>query len=124
MRAIFVCVVALAIVDGGAGSGASLPTALAAGDGGAPAAYVKLKLDVYPKSAKAIVTWGAKKLGPPPIELERPRGSGPIDLVIKADGYLDHHTRLFTDRNDRLSVTLRPVGGRPSGPPATDAVTP
>lgn len=76
---------------------------------------VKLKLEVYPRSARAMVTWGAKKLGPPPIELERPRASGPIDLVVKADGFLDHHTRLFTDRDDRLSVSLRSVR---NGPPA------
>ncbi len=124
MRAFGACMLALVVVVVVDAGGASLRAAFAGGDGGAPAVLVKLKLDVYPKSAKVIVTWGAKKLGPPPIEIERPRGSGPLDLVIKAEGYLDHHTRLFTDRNDRLSVTLRPIGGRPAAPPAADPLTP
>lgn len=75
---------------------------------------VKLRLDVAPRSAKPVVWWGRQKLGEPPLTIERPRRSGPMNLVIKANGYLDHHTRLFTDRDDRLSVVLvRP----------TDAVT-
>jgi hypothetical protein len=71
---------------------------------------VKLKLGISP-AVRATVHWGRKRLaetkpGEMTVELERPRGSGPLDLVIRADGFLPHHLRLFTDRDDRLSVRL------------------
>jgi hypothetical protein len=78
---------------------------------------VKLKLVISP-AVRATVHWGRKRLaetrpGEMTVDLERPRGSGPIDLVVRADGYLPHHVRLFTDRNDRLSVRLtRPEEAR------------
>lgn len=67
---------------------------------------VKLRLDVAPRSARPVVWWGKQKLGEAPLTIERPRRSGPLNLVIRAEGYLDHHTRLFTDRDDRLAVVL------------------
>jgi hypothetical protein len=71
---------------------------------------VTLKLTVTP-AVKATVNWGAKVLarlepGKMDTELTRPRGSGPLDLEIKAEGYLPYHTRLHTGRNDKLSVRL------------------
>ena len=71
---------------------------------------VTLKLSVTPQ-VKALVMWGAKqmaKLAPGGMETEiaRPRGSGPLDLEIRADGYLPYHTRLYADRNDKVSVRL------------------
>jgi hypothetical protein len=71
---------------------------------------VTLKLSVTP-AVKATVNWGAKVLarlepGKMDTEITRPRGSGPLDLEIKAEGYLPYHTRLHTGRNDRLSVRL------------------
>jgi hypothetical protein len=68
---------------------------------------VKLKLWVTPVTAE--VVWGAKRLGTAgkePLEIERPRGSGPLDLVVRATGYLPFHTRLFTDRDDALTIRL------------------
>jgi hypothetical protein len=89
-------------------------------------AQVLLKLSVTP--VEADVYWGGKKLGvagKQPLELRRPRSSGPLDLVIRAEGYLPYHTRLFTDRDDRLTVRLwRPdeatglLGWKPPLPPA------
>jgi len=71
---------------------------------------VTLKLNVTPQ-VKAVVQWGAKvvaRLEPGKMEAEitRPRGSGPVDLDIKAEGYLPYHTRLYADRNDKLLVRL------------------
>jgi hypothetical protein len=71
---------------------------------------VKLKLTVSP-AARGGVFWGRKRLaevqpGQMTVELERPRGSGPLDLVVRADGFLPHHLRMFTDRDDRLSLRL------------------
>jgi hypothetical protein len=47
------------------------------------------------------------------VEIERPRDSGPLDVLVRADTFLPHHIRLFTDRDDRLSVRLiRPEEAR------------
>jgi hypothetical protein len=70
-------------------------------------ATVRLKLSVLPVTAE--VVWGAKRLGTAgrePLEIERPRNSGPLDLVVRAPGYLSFHTRLLTDRDDTLTVRL------------------
>jgi hypothetical protein len=71
---------------------------------------VKLKLSVSPP-LKAVVMWGGKQVakltpGSMDAELSRPRGSGPLDLEIRSEGYLPYHTRLYADRNDRVSVRL------------------
>ncbi len=76
---------------------------------------VKLRLWVTPVTAE--VVWGARRLGTAgrvPLEIERPRGSGPLDLVVKAPGYLPFHTRLFTDRDDTLTVRLIAPAAAPS----------
>jgi hypothetical protein len=71
---------------------------------------VKLKLTVTPATA-GVVLWGRKKLaelkpGQMTAEIERPRGSGTLDVLIRTPLFLPHHVRLFTDRDDRLSVRL------------------
>lgn len=69
---------------------------------------VKIRLNVGPP-VDAVVFWGGKKLGTAgkkTLELERPRGSGPLDVVIRAAGFLPYHTRLLTDRDDKVSVRL------------------
>ena len=60
---------------------------------------------------KATVNWGAKMLarlepGKMEAEVTRPRGSGPLDLEIKAEGYMPYHTRLYTGRSDKLGIRL------------------
>jgi hypothetical protein len=103
------------------------PVAPAAGAGGSPAEgdqdlraeepeqdprseLVKVKLVITP-AARGTVHWGRKKLadllpGQMTVETERPRNTGPLDLLVRADGFLPHHVRLFTDRDDKLSVHL------------------
>jgi hypothetical protein len=71
---------------------------------------VTLKLSVTP-AVRALVMWGGKqmaKLSPGQMEADivRPRGSGPLDLEIKAEGFLPYHTRLYADRNDKVNVRL------------------
>lgn len=71
---------------------------------------VTLRLSVTPP-VKALAMWGGKqvaKLAPGSMDAEivRPRGSGPVDLEIKADGYMPYHTRLYSDRNDKISARL------------------
>lgn len=67
---------------------------------------VRLRLEVVPKSARAQVFWGRKNLGQAPLDLQWPRRSGPLEIVVRAEGYLDFHTRLFTDRDDRWVVRM------------------
>ena len=55
---------------------------------------------------QAHVYWGRKDLGVAPLEIVRPRGSAPLDLLIQAPGCLPLHTRAFTDRDDTLSLRL------------------
>jgi len=50
------------------------------------------------------VFWGRKDLGVAPLELKRPRGSGPLDLLVVAPGSLPLHTRAFTDRDESLAL--------------------
>ncbi len=55
---------------------------------------------------QAHVFWGRKDLGVAPLEISRPRGSGPLDVLVVAPGALPLHTRLFTDRNETLALRL------------------
>jgi hypothetical protein len=69
----------------------------------APQVTLKLVADA---NRKAHVFWGRKDLGVAPLEIRRPRGSGPLDLVFVAPGFLPLHTRAFTDHDETLSVRL------------------
>lgn len=71
---------------------------------------IKVQAD-SPKGAH--VYWGPKDLGVTPLEIPRPRSSGPLDLILRAPGYLTVHTRAFTDRNDRIAVHLIPETDAP-----------
>jgi hypothetical protein len=61
---------------------------------------------------KALVKWGRKTLGvistPRALVVERPRDSGPLDLVIHAGGYMPVHTRAYTFSDQHVSVKLTP----------------
>jgi hypothetical protein len=60
------------------------------------------------------VLWGRKDLGLAPLEITRPRGSGPLDLVVVAPGYLPLHVRAFTDRDDKIAPRLYAESEAPS----------
>ena len=71
---------------------------------------VNLKLSVTPQ-VKVLVMWGGKQVarlspGNMDAEISRPRGSGPLDLELKAEGFMPYHTRLYADRNDKVNVRL------------------
>jgi hypothetical protein len=61
---------------------------------------------------RARVRWGRKTLGvipaPRPLVVVRPRDSGPLDLVIRASGYLPVHTRAYTFSDSRVVVKITP----------------
>jgi hypothetical protein len=66
---------------------------------------VKIKVIVDARR-QAHVTWGRKDFGVAPLEIERPRNSGPLDLIVVAPGYLPLHARALTDRDDVLNLRL------------------
>jgi hypothetical protein len=79
------------------------PERAAPGAAGGPEVTIKLLADA---NRKAHVFWGRKDLGVAPLEIRRPRGSGPLDLLFVAPGFLPLHTRAFTDHDETLSVRL------------------
>ena len=92
----------------------------------APPANVHIAVRAVPK---AYVSWGKKSLGLSPVTLERPRDSGPIDLVLRAKGYLTVHTRAYSFRNESLVVQMTRVedsvkllGARIAPPPVAGPV--
>jgi hypothetical protein len=91
-------------------------TAGAAGAPGAPAApaaTVKLTILTVPQPKKVTVLWGKKRLGiiepRKPLILQRPRDSGPMDLILQSEGYIPVQTRAFTFADYKLSVKLTPI---------------
>jgi len=78
---------------------------------------IKIFVRVTPSAAKggpdkALVFWGKKKLGETPVTLERPRDSGPVDLVVRAEGFFPVHTRAYTVKNDVLYVRMTKLEDR------------
>ncbi|MCA1665562.1 MAG: hypothetical protein LC659_15065, partial [Myxococcales bacterium] len=71
----------------------------------APAPKIKIIVRVGKNGPdKALVFWGKKKLGETPVTLERPRDSGPVDLVVRGEGFFPLHTRAYTFKTDVLYV--------------------
>src|SRR5262249_32983929 len=72
----------------------------------APARPVKVRIVIRSVPPRALVNWGKLKLGPTPVTLERPGDSGPIDLIVRSDGYFPLHTRAYTFRSEGMLVRL------------------
>ncbi|HEX2658408.1 MAG TPA: hypothetical protein VHU40_09055 [Polyangia bacterium] len=95
---------------------------------------VRIVFKVVPPNI-ATVTWGNKKLGiikpKAPVIIERPRDSGPMDVVFKSQGYVTVHSRVYTFTNSTLAVKLTPVdkkntiyGFKEEAPPESDGGMP
>jgi hypothetical protein len=89
-------------------------TDAAADDEETPAAKadsVRISIQTVPPR-KAQVKWGGKLLGvipvPSALVVVRPRDSGPLDLVIRAPGFLPVHTRAYTFTDSRVAVKVTP----------------
>jgi hypothetical protein len=58
----------------------------------------------------SVVTWGKKSLGKilpgKPLVVVRPRDSGPLDVMVRAPGYLPVQTRAHTFSDTRVTVKL------------------
>lgn len=59
--------------------------------------------------AHATVTWGRTRLGRTPLVVVRPRDSGPLDVVVRAAGFLPVQTRAQTFADCRVQVKLTHV---------------
>jgi hypothetical protein len=74
---------------------------------------VKITVQTIPP-VKAEVRWGKKKLGvlntgKKPFFIERFKDSGPIDITVRAEGFLPVHTRAYTFETHKINVKLTPV---------------
>jgi hypothetical protein len=95
------------------------PAAPAAAASAAPAASaaqsanVKITIITVPSQKGVSVMWGKKRLGViaphQPLILQRPRDSGPLDLLIKCDGFVTVQTRAYTFADSKLAVKLTPL---------------
>ena len=88
------------------------PKATAA-DAGAPLSpNVKLTFRTFPPR-RASVMWGNKRLGftdrGKPLVVERVRDSGPLDVVVRAQGYLPVHARAYTFNDAFVDVKITPI---------------
>ncbi len=75
-----------------------------------PPATVKIVFTINPSNKKAMVFWGKKRLGiiapHAPLVVQRPRDSGPLDVVVKSDGYVPVQTRAYTFADSKVAVKL------------------
>lgn len=99
-----------------AGSGAPTTQAMPtmAADAAVPQADPTTATIVFATSppVSAMVFWGRKNLGkitgPKPLVIVRPRDSGPLDVMVRATGYLPVQVRAHTFSDQRVVVKLTP----------------
>ena len=94
---------------------AEAPAAPAPGTAATPAPpsdKVRITFTVWPPSLKALVFWGRRRLGMiephKPLIVERPRDSGPLDVIVRAQGFLPVQTRAYTFADSKVSVKMTP----------------
>ena len=106
-------VVAVAQEPGAPPAGAGAPPAAAPPAAAKPqSANVRIVFTVLPSTKKATVFWGKKKLGAiaphAPLIVQRPRDSGPLDVVVRADGCVPVQTRAYTFEDSKVAVKVTP----------------
>jgi hypothetical protein len=78
-----------------------------------PSDTVRIVFTVIPSSKKATVNWGKKKLGAiapqHPLIITRPRDSGPLDVMVRADGCVPVQTRAYTFADSKVAVKVTPL---------------
>jgi hypothetical protein len=85
---------------------------------GPPVRHEKVKITfvTVPPGTKTELRWGKRKLGVlnanPRIKkaffIERPKDSGPLDLVARAEGFLPLNTRVYTYTDNKVLLRLTP----------------
>lgn len=98
--------------DDGAGAGAPPPAEAAPPPPKVPSKNVRIVFTVLPSTKKATVSWGKKKLGViaphAPLIVQRPRDSGPLDVVVRAEGCVPVQTRAYTFEDSKVAVKVTP----------------
>jgi hypothetical protein len=78
-----------------------------------PSNTVKITIITVPQAKKVMVLWGKKRLGiiapHQPLILQRPRDSGPMDLIVQSEGYVTVQTRAYTFADTKHAVKLTPI---------------
>jgi hypothetical protein len=89
-------------------SAATAPVVAAVPAGPMPTT-VEITFTTYPPT-HAIVAWGKTILGRikphEPLVVVRPRDSGPLDVIVRAGGYMPVHTRAHTFADSKIGVKL------------------
>ncbi|HSZ80626.1 MAG TPA: hypothetical protein VLA14_00010 [Polyangia bacterium] len=74
---------------------------------------VKITLITVPVQKRVLVLWGKKRLGliapHQPLILQRPRDSGPLDLIFQCEGFVPVQTRAYTFGDSKVAVKLTPL---------------
>ncbi|MEY4544269.1 MAG: hypothetical protein RL685_464 [Pseudomonadota bacterium] len=90
----------------------AVPSATAVDAGAPPSPNVKLTFRTFP-ARPSVVMWGSKKLGiidrNKPLVVERPRDSGPVDVIIRSTGFVPVHTRAYTFTDGNIDVRITPL---------------
>ena len=68
---------------------------------------INVMIRSIPKGAS--VTYGGKLLGRTPVTLKAPRGSTPLDVVVKARGFMTLRTRIRRKVNRSYTYKLTPA---------------
>ena len=109
---LFAMPLAIVAVADDAGAPAAPPPAAAPGAAKAQSPNVRIVFTVLPSTKKATVFWGKKKLGAiaphAPLIIQRPRDSGPLDVVVRADGCVPVQTRAYTFEDSKVAVKVTP----------------
>jgi hypothetical protein len=96
--------------DAGAPAAAGAPAPAAAAK--PPSSMVRIVFTVLPSSKRATVQWGKKRLGVigphAPLIVQRPRDSGPLDVVVRAEGCVPVQTRAYTFEDSKVAVKVTP----------------
>lgn len=89
------------------------PGAAAPAPAAAPSPNVRIVFTVLPSTKKATVMWGKKRLGViekgKPLIVARPRDSGPLDVIVRAEGCLSVQTRAYTFADSKVAVKVTPL---------------
>ena len=66
---------------------------------------VELTVKTDPR-VKARVYHGKELLGVTPLSLKWAKDTGPLDIVVKAGGYINVNSRIYTYRDDRVTIKM------------------
>jgi hypothetical protein len=104
---------AAAPAAGGAGGSGAEQDVKAPVASDAPAPNVRILFKTVPSRIRSTVSWGSKRLGfidrNRPLAVLRPRDSGPLDVIVRSEGFIPVHTRAYTFDDSVIEVKLTPV---------------